>query len=71
MIFKCSDYFSPIFIDQVLLPKLYLCMRNKTVNYELVTEIMVKLISRDTNPLLINTYMSKISSEMSKSPKSH
>lgn len=61
MLYQCSEYFSHTFIEQSLLPKLYLILRNKTVQPEYVTEIMVKLISRDCNPVLINTYMSKIS----------
>jgi len=38
---------------------------------EIVVETVVRLVSRDSNPGLINTYASKISVELSKSSKSY
>jgi len=67
----CYECFSGDFIEQTLLPRLYMCLRSKTASYEVVVEGVVKLISRDSNPALINAYASKINAELSKSSRSY
>lgn len=67
----CYECFSGDFLEQTLLPRLYLCLRSKTANCEVVVEGLVKLISRDSNSALINTYASKINAELSKSSRSY
>jgi hypothetical protein len=71
MVGNCADYFSPVFLEHTLLPKLYACLRGKAPSCELLTETVVKLASRDCNPLLINAYVSKVSNELSKSCRSY
>lgn len=67
----CTECFSPEFLEGALLPKLYACLRAKTVSLEMVVETVVKLVGRDSNPALINAYASKINVELSKSSRSY
>lgn len=54
-----------------MLAKLYLGLRNKPANPELLVEAVVRIVTRDGSSALINAYSSKISVELSKSSKSY
>lgn len=67
----CYECFSSNFIETTLLARLYLGLRNKPADPEVLVEAVVKMVTRDGSSALINAYSSKISVELSKSSKSY
>ena len=45
----------------MLLPRLYGCLRGKVAGVEVVVELVVMLLSREGNPVLTNSYFSRVS----------
>lgn len=43
---KCTDHFSPVFTEQVLLPKFYTSIKNKTAFLDMVVEIFIIFLAR-------------------------
>ncbi len=69
MMKKVEECFSSDFVEGVLLPKLYLCLKGKVAGVEMVVELVVMLLSRLGNPLLTSNYFNKVSFELMKSSR--
>jgi len=68
---KIVAWFRPDFVEQILIPRLYSCLKNKVFGVETIVEIVVLLLSKEGNPTLTNLYFSKVSTELMKSFRAH
>ena len=66
----CVEYIPQEFIEKELAPKIYLSLKTKISNTNLFLKLFVILITKDNNPNLLNTYISKVNIELCKSKKS-